>query len=547
MSYPNPWKLATVCLAAAGVYLWIANRRSAPDDFAFVPLTSGAGLTASPAISVDGQLAAYASDREGKNLDLYVQPIPAGMPVRLTHTAEDESEPAFSPDSGSLAFRSEKAGGALYVMPARGGEATLLAPRGHDPRYSPDGKWIAYWDQESAWVIASSGGTPRKLFPALATRHPIWSPDGALVMAQANNQFVVGPVGGTPAPAGIPGPLHADSPQWTAGGLFFVQRTGWVRNIWRIPIDTRGRATGAAMRVTSGPESIGDVAVSREGRIVFTAGSQSFQVWALPLDAKTGRATGDPYRLTDGAATLEHPAISADGRLLLYDAQRFGLQQLFLRDLVSGEERVAAAGPMGVSGGQFLHGGRIIYAQRTQSGSDTYLTGESRRLATGAQPLAVDGKEEIALLRAGDTVDALNLKSLERVPFLRTAVSRAAFSPDDQWVVFAADSRIYRARTQGLKEIPQSEWRPVAAGDKPRFSPDGRLIYFVASGAIYAVRVDAQAEPFAVWEPREPRLSLAAVNPAALDLGVARDKLVVLLAESNFNLWMADRVVSPDR
>ena len=74
--------------------------------------------------------------------------------------------------------------------------------------------------------------------------------------------------------------------------------------------------------------------------------------------------------------------------------------------------------------------------------------------------------------------------------------------------------------------------------------PDGSLIYFVATGAIYAVRVDAQAEPFAVWEPREPRLSLAAVNPAALDLGIARDKLVVLLAESNFNLWMADRVVA---
>ncbi|HEY1495481.1 MAG TPA: hypothetical protein VGF49_13105 [Candidatus Solibacter sp.] len=544
MFYPNPWKVAAVCLAAACVYLWIANRRTAPDDLAFVPLTSGAGLTASPAISFDGQLAAYASDREGRNLELYVQPIPAGMPVRLTHTAEDESEPAFSPDSGSVAFRSEKAGGALYVMPARGGEAKLLAPRGHDPRYSPDGKWIAYWDQETAWVIPSAGGTPRKLFPALAARHPVWSPDGALVMAQANDEFVVGPVGGTPAATGIPSRLHADSPQWTAGGLFFVQRTGWVRNIWRLPIDARGRVTGAALRITRGPEFIGDVAVSRDGRIVFTTGTQSFQVWALPLDANTGKATGAPSRLTDGAATLEHPAISADGRLLLYDAQRFGLQQLFLRDLASGEELVAAAGPMGVAGGQFLRGGRIIYAQRTQSGSDTYLAGESRKLATGAQPLAVDGKGEIALLRAENTVDALHLKSLERVPFLRTAVSQAAFSPDDQWVVFAAGSRIYRARTHGFQEIPQSEWLPVATGNNPRFSPDGRLIYFVASGAIYAVRVDAPGQPFPVWEPREPRLSLAAVNPAALDLGIARDKLVVLLAESNFNLWMADRAPS---
>ena len=108
-------------------------------------------------------------------------------------------------------------------------------------------------------------------------------------------------------------------------------------------------------------------------------------------------------------------------------------------------------------------------------------------------------------------------------------------------MAFAAGGRIYRARTHGLQEIAQSEWLPVAAGDKPRFSPDGSLLYFVASGAIHAVRLDALGQPFSVWEPREPRLSLAAVNPAALELGVARDKLVVLLAESNFNLWMADR------
>ena len=537
MPYPNPWKLATVCLAAAGVYLWTANRRHATEDLAFVPLTSGAGLTTSPAISADGQLAAYASDREAKNLELYVQPIPAGMPVRLTRTPEDESEPAFSPDSGSLAFRSEKAGGAIYVMPAQGGDARLLVHGGHDPRYSPDGKSIAYWDQEGAWVIPSTGGAPRKIFPVPGASHPIWSPDGTLVIVQAGDEFLVGAAGRTPAPTGILGRLHADSPHWTAGSLTFVQRTGWVRNIWRIPLDARGRATGAATPITSGPESIGDVAVSPEGRIVFTAGSQNFQVWALPLDANAGKVAGAPHRLTEGAATLEHPAISADGRLLLYDAQRYGLQQLFLRDLVSGEERVAATGPMGVSGGQFLRDGRIIY----RSGSDVYVTGEMRKLATGAQPLAVDSKEEIALLRSANSVDALNLKSLERVPYLRAAVSQAVFSPDDRWVAFAAGGRIYRARTHGLQEIAQSEWLPVAAGDKPRFSPDGSLLYFVASGAIHAVRLDALGQPFSVWEPREPRLSLAAVNPAALELGVARDKLVVLLAESNFNLWMADR------
>jgi hypothetical protein len=441
-------------------------------------------------------------------------------------------------------------------MPARGGDPRLLALGGHDPRYSPDGKWIAYWDQNAAWVIPSAGGTPARVFPDLpAARHPIWSPDGALVMAIADSDFVVGPVGGKAAPSGIAertGGQHPDNPNWTAEGLLFVMRTAWVRNIWRIPLNSRGRASGPPVRITNGAESAGDLAVSREGRILFTAGSQSFHVWGLPLEANTGEVTGAPYRITGGTATTENPAISDDGRRLLYDAQRYGVQQLFLRDLDSGQERMVATGPLGVSWGRFLRGGTIGYRLRTATGSDAILanpaTGETRKIAAGTHLWGIDGKEEIALVRAGDNVDAVNLKSLERIPFLRAApgspLSQAWFSPDDQWVVFVAGTRIYTARAHGFQEIPQAEWLPVANGDKPRFSPDGKLIYFTRDTAgtrgIYAVRSDARGEPFPVWEPRDPRLSLAAVNPAALEIGIARDKLVVLLAESNFNLWRAD-------
>ncbi len=77
MANRNPWKIVAACLAAGSAYLWFAARPTPAPDLVFAPITSDPGVTTSPAISADGQLAAYVSDREDRNLDLYVQPLPA--------------------------------------------------------------------------------------------------------------------------------------------------------------------------------------------------------------------------------------------------------------------------------------------------------------------------------------------------------------------------------------------------------------------------------------------------------------------------------------
>ena len=153
------------------------------------------------------------------------------------------------------------------------------------------------------------------------------------------------------------------------------------------------------------------------------------------------------------------------------------------------------------------------------------------------------------------------MKSGKRTPLLRTErwpIYLAHFSPDDRWIIFLAftgpgTDRIYVARPHGLQEIPQAEWLPITDGnalvDKPTFSPDGRLIYFtrdeIGSRSIYAVRFDPESGrpiggPFLVYEFRGPRLSMLSVNLSDLGLDVAQDKIVMVLAESNWNIWMAE-------
>jgi len=134
----------------------------------------------------------------------------------------------------------------------------------------------------------------------------------------------------------------------------------------------------------------------------------------------------------------------------------------------------------------------------------------------------------------------------------------AQFSPDERWIVFLAffgpgHSAIYVAGTRGFQEIPRSDWQPVIESrdpvDKPRFSPDGKLLYFTldrnGSRSVQAVRFDLGSgrpigDPFLVYDFRSPRLSMLAVNLSDLELCVAPDKIVMLLAESNWNIWMTE-------
>ncbi|MGH9945210.1 MAG: prolyl oligopeptidase family serine peptidase, partial [Pyrinomonadaceae bacterium] len=157
------------------------------------------------AIVVDGELA-YSH--------LWVIDLDTRERKRVTEGAYTVSDPQWSPDGKWLAYVHGRSGAQesaftdisedrnsdVYVVPASSGgqPRQLTASVGPDaqPRWSPDGAWIAYTASEdpASWaaktelmvVAAGGGGQPRSLTAGhhdSVTSAPEWSPDGRFVYA----------------------------------------------------------------------------------------------------------------------------------------------------------------------------------------------------------------------------------------------------------------------------------------------------------------------------------------------------------------------------
>ena len=158
--------------------------------------TTDPGVSIGPTFSHDGKLVAYASDRDGPgNFAIWLRPYRSGAPRRLTKEEFNATDPDFSPDDSQIVYHSDREGGGIYIMPVSGtAQTTLLAKGGMRPRFSPDGKWIAYYAVSSdgmaapfgagrLYIVPSEGGAPKQLRPDFPyARYPVWRPDSQLVL-----------------------------------------------------------------------------------------------------------------------------------------------------------------------------------------------------------------------------------------------------------------------------------------------------------------------------------------------------------------------------
>ena len=163
------WAAAIALLLAIGVgdlaLRWRAGAQPAVKAPATLQrVTFAPGLEDEPAFSPDGKFLAYTTDERG-NLDIVVQPLSGGEPIRIGEGDADDSESAWSPDGSKLAFVSARDQGGrlgialnvgtlepylnakfgdILLVPALGGTSVKLVEDGYYPSWSPDGKRIVF-------------------------------------------------------------------------------------------------------------------------------------------------------------------------------------------------------------------------------------------------------------------------------------------------------------------------------------------------------------------------------------------------------------------
>ncbi len=124
-------------------------------------------------------------EAENANWDIGIVGVASGeMVFETTHAAAD-IQPAWSPDSTQLAFRSTRDGDAdIYIVEVNTGEIRQFTNDSGDesfPVWSPDGREIIYLSEQPTgyvfYMMDSSGGTPRYLAPGYWTSALVWQPD----------------------------------------------------------------------------------------------------------------------------------------------------------------------------------------------------------------------------------------------------------------------------------------------------------------------------------------------------------------------------------
>ena len=372
-----------------------------------------------------------------------------------------------SPDGASLVFDLL---GDIYRMPSGGGRAELLSGGTSwesQPRYSPDGKTIAFTSDrdggDNIWLMDADGKNRRQLTKETLrlVNSPAWTPDGQYVVVRKH---------------------------------FVDQRSLGAGEIWMY--HTGGGGTGVQLtEKTSWTANVGEPVVDPQKRFIYFVNSGDFDYnknvydsiyWIERYDTERGRR-GVFVR---GAGGAVRPQISPDGKLLAFIRRDRLRTVLYLREIESGREWP-------------------IYDKLTRDQQETWAVfgtypgyswtpdGKSIVITAGGKFVRVDVATKGAVpipftARVSQRVaDAVRFPQKVFNERERTHLHRWAKRHGGR-VVYSALGKIYVKEGEGEpRRLLNSNYLEYS----PNFSPDGRQITFATwsdaeKGAIWIANSD---------------------------------------------------------
>ena len=458
------WVVALIALLAAGLATFGYLRRAPKpvQTMRFeVAIPPNVIAIDTPRISPNGRILAFNATDTGGLTRIWTRPLNALAAQPLPGT-EGTTRPFWSPDSRFLGFFQ---GGKLMKIDVSGGPPTKIcdAPTGSDGTWSPEG--VILFDgtgSDPIHRVAAAGGTPTIAVKADTARKetqigwPEFLPDGRHFMYMSINQKVddsayrIGSLDSSETKSFAPAQtMLTYAPP---GYLLFVRdRTLVAQPFDAKAVKTTGEPVPLAEQIGTDAVGLARFSVSRDGVLAYRTGESGNRLVWVDRSGKELETLGDPGEYGE-------PDLSPSGDRLAFDLVdlRSNKSDIWIRDLARGVNSRFTFSP-----------GNAFSPLWSRTG-DTIVFTSDREGAAGLYEKAANGQEEEKLL----------LKE-------QALVVPISFSPDGRSLVYQQQN----SKTGwDVMVLPLTgERKPVPVLTAPfnefqgKFSPDGRYLAYISN------------------------------------------------------------------
>jgi eukaryotic-like serine/threonine-protein kinase len=480
------WKVAalSVSLTLAVVvvgWLWAFRHPYGQIDFSRMtvrPLASQPGLEDDPSISPDGLwISCLYRARAVDRPQLQVHSMKGGPPLVIeTGRLVVQGPAAWSPDSSELAFAVQEGSRehSIYRVRRTGGGPRRIA--GCRPRtdgaceldWSPDGTTLAVTDQSPGnaelYLLDLASGRRRALISLdnLSLGRPRFSPDGKRIAylreaSQASmthdDLYVVAAVGGAPRRI-TRSSWFLKGFAWSTDGkslIAFSSRLSDKPQIWLFPLD--GSEPYRVGELDAGRGSKPTLS-RRKGSLAWVRDLSVNGLWRMSADHVTDQAGWPPEPLVNSAAVDTDAEWSSNGRMV-FRSDRSGVNELWIAKADGSDPWQATwfRGPF-VGDPHWSPDGRAIaFTSHTTGNPDIFVMRCDRDTAACGQPRQLT----------------------------RTAATDAnpTWSADGRWIYFSSsrsgEYEVWRMLADGGASPERITWK---GGYMARESADGKSLYY---------------------------------------------------------------------